>query len=98
MGNHDVGQSDELDQAGFTERHWALLLDTDPLAALTHAPLKRRPIPAVNIHGHLHGAEDSSSRHANVSVERTDYRPVRLSDMLRQLKAPLGAERENDPG
>ena len=89
MGNHDVRQTKELDRAGFTERHWALMLDTDPPAALTHAPLKRRPIPAVNIHGHLHGAEDISRRHANVSVERTGYRPVRLSDVLRRLKAPL---------
>ncbi len=51
MGNHDVGQTEELERAGFTERHWAVVLDTDPPAALTHAPLKRRPIPAVNIHG-----------------------------------------------
>ena len=89
MGNHDVGQTEELDRAGFTKRHWALMLDTDPAAALTHAPLKRRPIPAVNIHGHLHGADDVSSRHANVSVERTGYRPLRLSDVLRRLKARL---------
>ena len=25
MGNHDVGQTDELDRAGFTKRHWALM-------------------------------------------------------------------------
>ncbi len=81
MGNHDVGQTDELDRAGFTERHWALMLDTDPPAALTHAPLKRRPITAGNIHAHLHGAEEVSHRHANVSVERTGYRPLRLSDV-----------------
>ena len=89
MGNHDVGQTYELDQAGFTERHWAVMLDTDPPSALTHAPLKRRPIPAVNIHGHLHGAEDVSSRHANVSVERTGYQPLQLSDVLARLKGPL---------
>ena len=89
MGNHDVGQTEELDRAGFREGHWALVLDTDPPAALTHAPLKRRPIPAVNIHGHLHGAGDISKRHANVSVERTGYRPLRLGDVLRRLKEPL---------
>ena len=97
-GNHDVGQATSWTKPASRSAHWTLLLDTDPPAALTHAPLKRRPIPAVNIHGHLHGAEDSLSRHANVSVERTDYRPVRLSDVLRRLKASLGAERENDPG
>ncbi len=59
IGNHDVRQTEQLDRAGFTQRHWALMLATDPPAALTHAPLKRRPIPAVNIHGHLHGARMS---------------------------------------
>ena len=91
MGNHDVRQTEEPDRAGFTQRHWALMLDTDPPAALTHAPLKRRPIPAVNIHGHLHGAEDVSSRHANVSVERTAYRPLRLSDVLAREGPALSA-------
>ena len=87
MGNHDIGQTDELDAAGFTERHWALLLDTDPPAALSHAPLKHRPA-AVNVHGHLHGADDMSRFHANVSVERTSYEPLRLADLLGQLERP----------
>lgn len=93
MGNHDVGQTEELDRAGFTELHWAVMLDTDPPAALTHAPLRRRPVPAVNIHVHLHGARNVSSRHANVSVERTGYRPLRLAGVLRHLNTPLSAER-----
>lgn len=89
MGNHDIGQTEDLDRAGFTVRHWAAILDSDPPAALTHAPLRHRPIPAVNIHGHLHGAKDASRHHANVTVERTGYQPVLLSSVLRRLKAPL---------
>ena len=57
MGNHDIGQTEDLNRAGFTVRHWAAILDSDPPAALTHAPLRHQPIPAINIHGHLHGAE-----------------------------------------
>ena len=87
MGNHDIGQTADLERAGFTHRRWAIMLDTDPPAALTHAPLKHRPLPAVNIHGHLHGFDDASPRHANVTVERTGYEPVRLSNVLQRLRS-----------
>ena len=89
MGNHDIGQADNLQRAGFVHRRWAIILDTEPPAALTHAPLKHRPLPAVNIHGHWHGFADESPRHANVTVECTGYVPVRLSSVLERLKNPL---------
>ena len=88
LGNHDVGETERLREAGFTDQYWGALLATDPPAALTHMPLKRRPFPAVNIHGHLHGADAPSPRHANVSVERTDYSPVRLDRVLKTLTTP----------
>ena len=89
MGNHDIHQTKELDRAGFTERYWAVILDTDPPAALTHLPLRRRPVPAVNIHGHLHGDKDRTARHANVTVERTGYKPIRLDAVLERVRRPL---------
>ena len=51
----------------------------------THLPLKRCPVPAWNVHGHTHGAEPPIRRHVNVSVERTDYRPLRLAELIRKL-------------
>ena len=59
------------------------------VAALTHLPLRRRPVPAVNIHGHLHGEDDATGRHANVTVERTGYKPVRLDEVLERVRRPL---------
>ena len=88
-GNHDVRQRKQLQAAGFTDQYWAVILDTDPPAAVTHLPLRRRPVPAVNIHGHLHGEDDATERHANVTVERTGYKPVRLDEVLERVRRPL---------
>ena len=85
LGNHDIQDAERLRHVGFTRQHWAALLPTDPMLALTHLPLKRRPVPAWNVHGHIHGAEPPSPRHINVSVERTDYQPLRLAELIRKL-------------
>lgn len=52
-----------------------------------------RPLPIewlkewdmYNIHGHIHNLPDRSSRHINVSVEVTDYKPVRFHTILRRI-------------
>ena len=67
----------QLQTAGFADQQWAVVLDTDPRAVLTHEPLQLCPAGTVNLYGHLHGEEDRSDRYANVTVERTGYRPVR---------------------
>ena len=54
------------------------LCTTEPALALTHMPLRRVPLTAINVHGHLHGVPAPSPRHLNVCVERTNYAPVRL--------------------
>ena len=82
-------QRKQLQAAGFTDQYWAVILDTNPPAAVTHLPLRRRPVPAVNIHGHLHGEDDATGRHANVTVERTGYKPVRLDEVLERVRRPL---------
>ena len=76
------GSASKLQAAGFTDQYWAVILDTNPPAAVTHLPLRRRPVPAVNIHGHLHAEDDATERHANVTVERTGYKPIRLDEVL----------------
>ena len=81
LGNHDR-DTEPLQEAGFTGQHLAALCATDPPLALTHMPLRRVPPTAVNVHGHLHGAEAPTPRHVNVSVERTDYAPVGLTWVL----------------
>ena len=87
LGNHDVGDRDLLRDVGFVDQRVAVLCATDPPLALTHVPLRRVPPTAINVHGHLHGAPAPSPRHLNVSVERTDYAPIRLDQLLQRLPA-----------
>ena len=69
----------------------------DPPAALTHMPLRRRPIPAVNIHEHLHDGYQATWRHVNVSVERTGYEPARLDRVLARAVRRCAAGRRESP-
>ncbi len=82
FGNHDVHARGELAAPGFDQQDAAVVCDTDPVLVLTHSPLRRVPPNAVNVHGHLHGPPGLTSRHLNVSVERTGYRPVPLTEVL----------------
>ena len=34
------------------------------------------------VHGHTHGNEDESVRHINVSVERTEYKPININSVI----------------
>jgi calcineurin-like phosphoesterase family protein len=48
-------------------------------------------IKGINVHGHIHEKEDPSRQHINVSVERINYRPVWLTDLLdKRIKALEG--------
>ena len=87
LGNHDVGDRERLRDVGFVDQRVAVLCATDPPLALTHVPLRRVPPTAINVHGHLHGAPAPSPRHLKVSVERTDYAPIRLNQLLQRLPA-----------
>ncbi len=82
LGNHDVLNTEHLRDAGFEDQYPAALCATDPRLALTHMPLREPPPGAVNVHGHLHDRDAPSERHFNVSVERTNYAPVRLDGLI----------------
>ena len=51
---------------------------------LTHKPLPAEEIPQgfVNIHGHVHQKESLTG--INVSVEKTDYEPIELENILKK--------------
>ena len=56
--------------------------DTRPVLILTHSPLQWVPADTVNLHGHIHAAPAPTRHHRNLSVERTGYQPIRLSELL----------------
>ena len=53
----------------------------EPRAAAAH------PTPgAVNVHGHVHDGTEATVRHINLTVEQTDYAPIRLSEVLAEAR------------
>ena len=82
LGNHDFHTREELALAGFDKQYAAAVCDTRPVLILTHLPLRRVPADTVNLHGHIHAAPAPTLHHRNLSVERTGYQPVRLSEVL----------------
>ena len=81
IGNHDEHELDALAAAGFEEQC---------RLALSPAPLRRIPPGAVNVHGHVHDGAEATAR-LNLTVEQTDYAPIRLSDVVAAAGRRLAA-------
>ena len=52
----------------------------------SHNPLDDGDIPMgfINVHGHIH--EKKSLRGINVSVEKTNYEPIKIEDLKNHIK------------
>ena len=84
-GNHDR----QARALYFVNRGWRLIQPftaryRDWFVLFTHRPLPVAQLPqrTINVHGHIHRQPPYSTRHINVSVERWDYTPVRLGNLL----------------
>lgn len=53
---------------------------------MTHYPLLKVPEGYWNIHGHIHNMVTGNPRHINVSVEQTNYRPMRFEEINKSRK------------
>ena len=86
LGNHDRPHRIGLIRAaGFTIIEPPELGYRNWLVRFTHRPLPAAELgqDQLNVHGHTHSKVASTDlRWVNVSVEATDYRPVRLHDLL----------------
>ncbi|MYD86143.1 MAG: hypothetical protein F4Y14_08145 [Acidobacteria bacterium] len=91
-GNHDFLPGQEWPKTyGFDATAPTMVCNTGPPLPLTHEPLETVPAHCVNVHGHIHGPRpELSPGHINVCVERTEYEPVRLSDLIRKLRSGQG--------
>lgn len=99
LGNHDFDRKGKVIQNAHHEVYAAAVTETVPRLWLSHMPLYR-PIPqgpegSVNVHGHVHNNVPLDGRRINVSVEYTDYRPLRL-EQVTALAAELLAGRIPD--
>ena len=84
-GNHDrVGRTKY-----FANRNWRLVRPFEApyrewIVRFAHRPVPVNQLPprVLNVHGHIHGQDEPSPFHINVSVERLDYTPARLGPLL----------------
>lgn len=87
LGNHDIYDVKDYLEAGFQQVMASRELDG---CLLTHLPIHPRSVARwrANIHGHIH-QHDYGLPYINVCVERTDYKPVLLADLTRDLPPKL---------
>lgn len=89
MGNHDRQTGKTRDfwlEAGFQEVSKNPIM-IHKLFILSHEPLEMsKDMPYFNIHGHIHANLPISSKHYNVSVENTGYKPVDVSKLTQLIK------------
>lgn len=87
VGNHDNPKSVDLTKWFDKVMLWRVFREHSLIA--THLPLHEsafRHGTKFNLHGHCHSDPDISKNHLNVSVERTNYTPISLDDVLKRFK------------
>lgn len=90
LGNHDKGITYlNWKYIGFRRVHENPIIIND-FFILSHEPLyTNKNMPYANIFGHVHNNsiyKDFSKQHYCVSVERIDYTPIKLEDILKKIK------------
>lgn len=84
LGNHD--RVDDLIEMGFTVLNDVLWFPyKKEWVAISHYPLSSSDTSwNINIHGHIHDKihSDTWRDYRNISVEQTNYKPIRLGDIL----------------
>ena len=93
------GERGDVADLGEDELHVTVISPGKPTLLLTHLPLHEVPEGMVNVHGHSHRAdENQSGPYVNVRVERTGYRPIRMSkirERARKLRRPARSPRRS---
>jgi calcineurin-like phosphoesterase family protein len=88
QGNHDRRSKKWFDDVGFTLIKKSFMVDCkEHLLLFTHRPTYGIPKGTINIHGHIHNTQHfikhhKNVTHINVSVEKTDYRPIKIGNLL----------------
>jgi calcineurin-like phosphoesterase family protein len=92
LGNHDEAKDPILHE--FFEKIMMWRMFPEIGALLTHVPVHESTLgekrfegkPMINLHGHIHNNDAPSSLHVNCSVERQDYKPRLIDDLLNEAR------------
>jgi calcineurin-like phosphoesterase family protein len=93
LGNHDKGSKKSYYDLGYDLVCEGIVLNG---VLLTHRPIET-PRSMINVHGHWHNLGDRTnespdydpSRQFCLSIEETDYKPVRLDEFVAGRKARI---------
>jgi calcineurin-like phosphoesterase family protein len=93
-GNHDRHGKKWYEDVGITvvPSFMVSIDDTDDVVYFTHRRIKDENFTKMNIHGHSHNKRpyidinDKEGVYVNVSVESIDYTPIRLSDVINDVR------------
>lgn len=93
VGNHD--DIPYLSKGGFFRKVQMWRKFTEYGLMLSHVPLHESSLgwrgnTLLNVHGHIHHNDSPPGPYLNVSVEKTDYRPVELDELIETRTAMLG--------
>ena len=85
LGNHDDIKRFRMYEHFKKIALWRIFKEHDFVAS--HVPLPPDQFRKVgyNLHGHIHEKPEPSGRHICVCVERTDYTPVHLDEILAEI-------------
>ena len=91
LGNHD----NHAPMANYAQYFKKIMLwrRFDELI-LTHVPLMQQSFPGkakVNCHGHIHDNDSPPGPYINVCVEKTNYAPVNLDELIARGKRIIAA-------
>lgn len=86
LGNHDNGRR----LAPMVQRLELFHRFTEFGFIATHMPMMmERGREPINVHGHVHGTDVAYPGYVNISVEKTDYAPIHLDDVVVRVRAAL---------
>jgi calcineurin-like phosphoesterase family protein len=99
MGNHDIFTVQDYLKAGFEKIVAYRVFDKDsPYGRIlfSHVPVHPESMGRfkAQVHGHIHDHPGYGFPYINVSVERTDYAPVALDDIVKQIDQHMEAAHE----
>lgn len=85
MGNHDIFEVKDYLAAGFQKVMAVRVLDN---VLLSHFPVHPGSLGRFrgNAHGHIHEKPSPAGPYLNLCVERTNYTPVTLEDVVKQFR------------
>lgn len=86
LGNHDDAKDKRLQEIFGKIVLWRIFKEHNVM--LTHVPIMPDSFRKVeyNVHGHIHEKESFSMNHINVCVEKTNYMPVHIDDVMKYKK------------